>query len=54
MNIELTQEEMQNVRVCLVRVAKLPEFDEQVMKYLLMLSDKFKEPKTGEKESVTS
>lgn len=39
--VELTSEEAKNVRVALIRMAKTPEIDENGMKILLMLSDKF-------------
>lgn len=41
MTVELNEQEMGNVYVCIVSAAKAPTADANTMKYLLNLSDKF-------------
>jgi hypothetical protein len=48
MKVELTAGELHNVRACIRREMKQPEYDEEAMKMLLALSDKFVEPKVEE------
>lgn len=52
MIIELSPEECQNVRVAIRALIKSPQLDENAMKQLLVLSDKFvvKEEKKEEKK----
>jgi len=54
MKVNLSQQDCSNVRVALLVAAKQQEVDENVMKVLLMLSDKFiyKEDKQKEKPSI--
>lgn len=52
MNVNLSQEECQNVKVALLSLAKQPSTNEQGMAMLLMLARKFEwvEEKSEEKE----
>lgn len=45
MIIELNDEEVNNVKVCIVNTAKMPNVTAEAMKLLLQLSDKFVEKK---------
>lgn len=52
MTIELTEQEASNIKVALLQLAKSPQVNEEGMKVLLVLSDKFsvvEEPKREEK-----
>ena len=44
MKVEVSKEEAGNIRLALMQLAKSPQVDEQAMKILLMLSEKFTLP----------
>lgn len=52
MKLELNDQECNNVKVALLQLAKSPQVNEEGMKVLLVLSDKFTvaEPKSEKKE----
>jgi hypothetical protein len=50
-NIELEDNDVKNIQMCLLRVAKLPEVDASNMRYLMMLHDKIEVQKTKSDES---
>ena len=50
MKIELSKDECKNVRVALLSLAKSPQVNEEGMKMLLILSDKFTVKEVVEKK----